>query len=127
MISIAFLSDVSVIINLYLTIYFIKWLVDPTAEKGLGYMFTAILVSIQLFTSLSRNYFLFRGAYLGLTIRKGLSGLIFKKIMRFSEKSKHQATSGKLVSIISGELQALERGLIVIPFIITSPFVFIIL
>lgn len=127
MLTIAFLSDVSILVNLYLTIYFINWLADPTAEKGLGYMYATILVLIQLITSLSRNYYDFLASYLGLAIKKGLSGVIFKKILRFSEKSRHKATSGKLVSIISGELQTIERGLIMLPFIITSPLVFIVL
>ena len=33
LLSVALLSDVSIVVNLYLTIYFIKWLVDPNAEK----------------------------------------------------------------------------------------------
>ena len=37
------------------------------------------------------------------------------------------ASNGKVVSLISGELQTLERGMITIPFIITSPLVFIVL
>ena len=53
--------------------------------------------------------------------------MIFKKILRFNENSKHKASTGKLVSLISGELQSLERGLVIVPYAITSPVVFIIM
>ena len=104
-----FLSDASTIVNLELTIYFIKWLVDPHSQGWLGYVFVLVLVLIQLFTSCSRNWYLFKTTELGITIRKGLSRIIFKKILKFSERSRHKASTGKLVFIISGEMQALER------------------
>ena len=93
----------------------------------MGYLYAAILISIQLFTSLSKNSYLFRTGELGITIRKGLSGLVFKKIMRLDESGKHGNSSGKFVSIITGELQTLERSLPMAPCIVTTPIVFTIL
>ena len=121
------ISDLSAFTSLYLTIFFLKWLVDPHSEHWQGYFYAVILTFLLVFTSLTKNGYLFRTGELGVTIRKGLSGVIFKKVLRLNEKSRFKASSGKLVSIVSGELQALERGLVLVPCIITTPIVFILL
>ena len=123
----AFISDAAIIINLYLTVYFIKWMVDPSSEGWQGYVFASILVLLQIFSCSLRNWSMFKMAELGVTLYKGISGLIFKKILRFNENSKHKASTGKLISIVSSELQVLERGLVMLPFVITSPALFIVL
>ena len=95
--------------NLHLTTYFLKWLIDPKAQNGLGFIYSTMLVLIQFLTSLARNSFQFRAVELGITVRKGLSAVVFKKILRLNEASRHKVSSGKFVSLISGEIQAFER------------------
>lgn len=112
-------------LNLFITSFFIKWLRDENSEKYAGYLYAILLGVLLLITAYTRNYFLLISSRSGVSIRKGLSGLIFKKILRFNQKSKATATSGKLVAIVSGELQLLERGLITIPFIVSAPFTLI--
>lgn len=64
-------------------------------------------------------------AKVGLAMRKGLSGLIFRKILCFNQKSRAKSASGKLISIVSGELQLVARGLILLPVLITGPVILI--
>lgn len=56
-------------------------------------------------------------------MRKALTALLFKKILRFNQKSLAKATTGKIVTIVSGELQIIEQGLVLAPYIIVSPLV----
>ena len=46
----AFLSDVTTVVNLYVAIYFIKWLTDPSSSSWKGYMFVLVLILNQFFT-----------------------------------------------------------------------------
>ena len=92
----------------------------------MGYQFTIILILLQSLSAYWRNWYFFKTGELGVTIRKGLSLAIYNKILKFNESSKHKASAGKLVSIISGELQAIEKGMIMIPSLISSPALFIV-
>ena len=46
----AFLSDATIITNLFVATYFIKWLLDPSSSSWKGYMFVLVLVLNQFFT-----------------------------------------------------------------------------
>jgi ATP-binding cassette subfamily C (CFTR/MRP) protein 1 len=58
---------------------------------------------------------------LGINIRKGIAGMIYKKALKFNQKSIAKASSGKVVTIISGELQNIERGMAQIPYLFITP------
>ena len=105
---------------MFLLSYFVGWIKDDDADNWIGYFYAFLLGLITLISSYMRNLNFFYSASLGVAIKKGISGVIFKKILRFNEKSKAKATSGKLVAIVSGELQLIERGVILIPGIVTS-------
>jgi ABC-type multidrug transport system fused ATPase/permease subunit len=114
-------SDFAGIVNLFFTSYFIQWLKDEDAPIATGYIFAFVLGLLILVSAWTRNYFLFQASVTGINVRQGLSGIIYKKILKFNQKSKAKATSGKLVTIVSGELQLLERGLIITPALISAP------
>jgi ATP-binding cassette subfamily C (CFTR/MRP) protein 4 len=67
--------------------------------------------------------FFFVATNTGLNMRKALTTLLFKKILRFNQKSLAKASAGKIVTIVSGELQVIESGLILAPYIIISPLI----
>ena len=114
-------SDVIAITNIFLTSYLIEWLKDDDAEEWAGYFYIVLISSLMLITATIQNYFFFRASCVGLAIRKGISGLLYKKVLKFTQKSRAKATSGKLVTIVSGELQFLEKGLVTLPNMITGP------
>ena len=76
---------------------------------------------ITIIAALFRNFYLFYSSAVGIAIRKGISGVLFRKILRFNQKSKAVATSGKMISIVSGELQLIERGMLSVNSIISAP------
>lgn len=55
-------------------------------------------------------------------MRKTLMCLLFDKIGNLSMKSIIETNSGKLISLISSELFAVERGLNMLPMAVSAPF-----
>jgi ABC-type multidrug transport system fused ATPase/permease subunit len=94
---------------------------DEDAVGWHGYLYSMLLGGLLVVSTYARNFFLVNSSIVGVALRKGVTGLIFRKILKFSQKSKAKATSGKLVSLVSGELQLLERGFLVIPTIVVAP------
>ena len=119
MLSMAIFSDCIGIFNIFLISFFVGWLKDDDAEKWQGYLYAILLSALTLTASYARNIFLFYASSVGIAIRKGLGGIIFKKILRINQRSKSEATSGKLVTIVSGELQLIERSMIILPAVIS--------
>jgi ABC-type multidrug transport system fused ATPase/permease subunit len=66
------------------------------------------------------NYF-FNAIYLGINIRKAVSCIMYKKALRLSQKSKAESSTGKMVTIVSSELQTIDWGIQMVPFIIIAP------
>ena len=89
-------SDFASVINLYSTSFFIAWLRDEDAAAWPGYLFALLLGALYIFSAYTRNYFLMITSRLGVCVRKSLGGLLYKKILRFNQKSKAKATSGKI-------------------------------
>ena len=123
--AIGFLADFTGVMNLFSTTFLIAWLRDGNAANWPGYFYVVLLSTLLSISSYSKNYFLMTTLKIGISVRKGLSGIIFKKIMRFNAKSCAKSTTGKLISIVSGELQLLERGLVFITVLVTGPIILI--
>lgn len=56
-------------------------------------------------------------------MRKTLVASMYTKISKLSMKSLTQTNSGKLITIISGEIQAVERPLGIVAMLLASPVV----
>lgn len=55
-------------------------------------------------------------------MRKTLINAMYLKISKLSQKSMTETNSGKLVTIVSGDIQSIERALGFVPAIFSSPF-----
>ena len=119
------LGDSLAISNVFLASFFIGWLKDEDAEEWHGYLYAIILSLLTVTSSYIRNLYLFYSSALGVAVRKGIAGLLYRKILRFNIKSKAKATSGKLVAIVSGELQLIERGMMSVTSVMNGPILLI--
>ena len=54
-------------------------------------------------------------------INIGVSSLVYQKILKLTQKSLATTASGKLTNLVSGELQAIEKSLYVLPYIAILP------
>jgi len=117
-----FLAEFLQVTNLFVISFYIRWIQDDDREKWLGF-FLSFFIAIVAFVSLViRHKFFFFAGVTGLNMRKSITALIFKKILRFNQKSLAKASTGKIVTIVSGELQMVEQGLIMAPYIVIAPF-----
>ena len=121
MVSTTVFADSLAILNAFLISFFIAWLKDENAENWPGYLYALLFSSITIVASYARNLYMFFSSAFGVAVRKGISGVLYRKILRFNQKSKAIATSGKLVAIVSGELQLIERGMLSVNSIISAP------
>ena len=63
------------------------------------------------------------GVKLSLRIRRVLCAALYDKVVRLSMKSMTETHSGKLISLISGDLFTIEKGLSIFPVLIAAPFI----
>ncbi|CAI2363367.1 unnamed protein product [Moneuplotes crassus] len=108
--------------NLFLISFYIAWIQDSDRENWIGFLLS-LIISINAFAALSiRHKFLFYSINTGVNIRKSISALIFKKVLKFNQKALAKASTGKIVTIVSGEIQIIEQAVTLIPYIIIAPF-----
>jgi ABC-type multidrug transport system fused ATPase/permease subunit len=56
-------------------------------------------------------------------IRKTLIAAMYSKVSKLSMKSLTETNSGKLITIVSGDIQAIERPLAMIPIVFAAPLI----
>ncbi len=68
----------------------------------------------------SGNYF-FQGFFYSINMRKAIVMAMFNKVSRLSLKSLSETNSGKLITLISSDIFAVERNMQFAPLIISAP------
>jgi ABC-type multidrug transport system fused ATPase/permease subunit len=93
-----------------LLIYLINFLKDENATLEEGIILIAIFGTLMSIGALFKNFFVFHGYNMA-------------KISRLSMQSLTETNSGKLITIVSGDIQAIERSLAITTVVIAAPFV----
>ena len=65
----------------------------------------------------------FQGHIFGFKLRKGLIGLIFRKMLHFASSSVAKASAGKLVNLVSGDLTLIEKNSTSLFYLLAAPVV----
>jgi hypothetical protein len=74
-------------------------------------------------SSFLKSVFIEHGRMTATKIRKTIVAAMYNKISRLSMKSLTQTNSGKLITIVSGEIQMIERSLAILGILIAAPFI----
>lgn len=119
---IAFLGDALSIFYIYFIGEFIRYIEDEGTHYSKGIWLIVFFFLASAFSQIFRSQQYFLGYKLSLVMRKSLMCLLFDKIGNLSMKSLIDTNSGKLISLISSELFAVERGLANLPMVISAPF-----
>ena len=114
------ITDVLEIINLITTKYIIEW-IQGLLSTTTGIIFVSTFILSLLIGFILRNYKFMYSFVIFTKINKGISALLFQKVWKLSQKSLSVVNSGKLISIVSGELQTIEETLQNMPFVISKP------
>jgi ABC-type multidrug transport system fused ATPase/permease subunit len=73
------------------------------------------------FSIILRIIYTFYANKQSIGVNRAISSLLFQKILKLPQRFVAKAGSGKLVSLVSGELQTLEKTLWYIPYILIAP------
>lgn len=118
-----FLSECLVIAFTTFLITLIGYLKDPEAEVYLGVVYVAVFAVLMLAASLLRNEQQLLGFKTAIRSRKCLTAALYTKISRLSVRSLAETNSGKLITIVSGDLQAVTPMMGLVAMIFAAPFV----
>ena len=77
---------------------------NPDLEWHYGLGYCALFAFLMASNTLCRQQYIFHGYNLSINIRKALTGILYNKIERLTIKSLTETDSGKVISIISGDL-----------------------
>lgn len=104
-------------------ILIINYIVDDDMEVKWGIIYVCIFTLLMFLSAYFRNRFIFEGYNTSLHLRKTITHALYNKIERLTVKSLTETDSGKVISIISGDLQAIARPLCFSSIILAAPFV----
>lgn len=104
-------------------IYLIGYIKDDDGELQDGIMWVSIFSFLMFCSTLFKNHYIFAGSLIAVRMRKTLIASMYTKISKLSMKSLTQTNSGKLITIVSGDIQAIERPLGIAAILIASPII----
>jgi ABC-type multidrug transport system fused ATPase/permease subunit len=107
-------------------IFLINYLKDDDATYVEGVILIAIFATLMMVGALFKNFFVFYGYKTAIKVRKTLIASMYSKISKLSMQSLTETNSGKLITIVSGDIQAIERSLAITSVVFAAPFVNII-
>ena len=90
--------------------------------SGLWRALLVILLSLVVVVAETR--LVYCAKLLAVRINRCVSSLLYQKVMKLSQKSLAVSSTGKLVTLISSELQIVEKSFWYIPYIFTGIFIF---
>ena len=120
------LSELSEVLSLICVKYIVDW-VQGSRSTHFGVAFIVIFIVSTILGVLARNHQFMYSFTLFAKINKGISALLFQKVLRLSQKSSSVVSSGKLVTLVSGELQTIEESSQYIFYVLTKPILLILL
>jgi ABC-type multidrug transport system fused ATPase/permease subunit len=107
-------------VNLFIIKFFIDW-IENEGGFGEGFLVASVFCITMFFSIFLKIYYYMYANKLAIKINRGISTLLYQKILNLSQKSLAMASTGKLVTLVSAELQTLEKTFWYITYLIASP------
>jgi ABC-type multidrug transport system fused ATPase/permease subunit len=107
----------------YFLFYLIKYLKDPEAPYTDGIWLICVYSASITVATLFRNYYIFLGYAIAIRMRKAIVSSMYDKVGKLSTKSLTETNSGKLITIISGDVFNVERAICIMPILLACPIV----
>ena len=98
------ISDLAAVGYTSFIVYLIDYLKDEKAETKDGILLVLAFGSLMITSLVSRNYYVFYGYMVSVRIRKTLIAAMYTKVSKLSMKSLTSTNSGKLITIVSGDI-----------------------
>jgi len=117
------LSESITVTYTYFLVYLIDYLKDPDQPITRGVWLVVVYSIAVIISTFFRNYYIFLGYNIAVRMRKAIVSAMYDKVGALSMKSLTETNSGKLITIISGDVFNVERAVTMLPIIPASPFV----
>ena len=104
-------------------IVLIGYLNDEDAQLKHGIAYLMVFAAMMCGSVINKNKYIFDGYVQAIKLRKTIIASLYDKVAKLSMKALAETNSGKLVTIVSGDIQSVERALAMVPIVIAAPFV----
>lgn len=101
----------------------ISFLQDDEIEWYWGAIYVVIFGGMMLTGGICRNMWVFKGALTSVRMRKTLISALYTKVSKLSMKSVTETNSGKLITIASGDILAIEYAMGIVSILFAAPLV----
>jgi len=95
---------------------FLELLLDHLSKKDLdskenykGFVYIFCIFGLQLFSTLISNYYVNLVTEIGLSIRATVIGIIYRKTLKLSNKSRQSIGDGQIINLVSSDSARLQR------------------
>lgn len=119
----AFISESIAVFYSFFTGVMIRYIQDPDAPTSTGILYVVIFFLAQVFAQTLRANYIMIGMEFSIKMKRLLVGALYDKVTRLTLKSMAKCNSGKLISMVSGDLFAIERGFVFAPLFLAAPFI----
>lgn len=94
--------------------------------KQQAYIYASVIAVLTIFTTTLTHNFMLRLVYVGMKMKVAGSWLIYKKSLRLSRNALNDYTVGKIVNLLSNDINRFERGVIHLHTIVLAPIIVVI-
>lgn len=101
----------------------IEFIEEPDAPLYEGVIYACAFFLIAFIGTTFRHNFMFIVSRITIVLRKSITGSLYRKMMRLSQKSVARASAGKIINLASGDMTIFERSMLFLPFVFISPVV----
>ncbi|XP_066138463.1 ATP-binding cassette sub-family C member 4-like isoform X2 [Euwallacea fornicatus] len=94
---------------------------EGTGDRTVVYTWSSILILISLFTIFFMHHGNFGGMAVGMRARIAVSSLVYRKIVKLNRQSQGDAAAGRIINILSNDVQRFDQVAIMLPHIWIMP------
>ena len=110
---------------MFLLVHFITQWINGDRDKIVGAIEISVFILIVISSVAIKIPYIFYANKLAVNVNRGISALLYQKVLKLSQISLAKASTGKLVTLVSGDLQTLEKTMWFIPYIFVAPLLLI--
>lgn len=119
----AFLAEGITVTYVYFLYFLFDYIKDESAPITDGVYLCVVYGLAIFFSAFFRNYYIFLGYNMAIKMRKAIVGSMYDKVGKLSNKSLTETNSGKLITIISGDIFNVERAICIFPILPAAPLI----
>ena len=100
----------------------VDWVHDEDGDEANGIWRFLVFLSFATLSVIVKNYFVLYAKLVAVNVNKCVGAVLYNKVLKMSQKSLAVTSTGKLVSLVSGELQTIEKIFWYVPSLISTLF-----